>query len=177
VPNTAEETQETQESSSDQLKILTDAVEETRKSIETAIASMHSLGAHDNSKDLAPEYKEEYYSSITLLTDEIRFFWNDIVCAYLDPAPLEPESRSPSPLLDLLHISNTNASISPPPNRGYRIISADIISLLGFRRVLSASVRMVIKTSSPVLRVPCPHALLSFITMFLSCSVVPPLNR
>ena len=103
--------------SSGQLK---QAAEQAGHSIETAIAAMTTLPAHDTRKDVPLEHMRQYNSSIALLTDDIRCLWNIAIEAYVEAPPLRPESRSPSPLLDLLTTSNTDSSISSPA-RGYRL--------------------------------------------------------
>jgi len=108
-----------------ELESLKNAAEQTRHSIESAIASMKTLPAHDVRDALPLHNMQEYYKSITTLADDIRFGWNRAITAYMEAAPtaaLEPASRSPSPLLDLLRTSNLNTEVSPsPPTRGYRL--------------------------------------------------------
>ena len=83
-----------------ELDFLKHAAEKTRHSIESAIASMKTLPAHDTRNALPLHNMQEYYKSITTLADDIRFGWNRAITAYINAAPtasLEPASRSPSP--------------------------------------------------------------------------------
>ena len=68
---------------------------------------MTSLTSYDNREDMPLEHIPEYESSIELLADDIPFRRNFAIEAYTELAPLQPESRSPSPLLQLLTTSNT----------------------------------------------------------------------
>ena len=98
--------------SSNQLK---KAAEQARDSLETAIASMNAVCALENREEVPPQYMQEFQRRITCLGDDIRVQWNCAIaiCNYMEAAPLKMESRSPSPLLDLLHTSDTD-SLSPP---------------------------------------------------------------
>ena len=103
-------------SSSDQLK---QAAEQARESLETALASMNAVlvCALENREEVPPQYMQEFQRRITCLGDDIRVQWNCAIaiCNYMEAAPLKMESRSPSPLLDLLHTSTSDTdSLSPP---------------------------------------------------------------
>ena len=112
-----------------ELEFLKNAAEKTRHSIESAIASMKTLPAHDNRDALPLRHMQEYHKSITTLADNIRFGWNTAITAYIEAAgaaaaptaSLEPASRSPSPSQSF-STSNLNTEASPsPPTRGYRL--------------------------------------------------------
>ena len=107
-----------------ELEFLKNAAEKTRRSIESAIASMKALPAHDTRDALPLHNMQEYCKSITTLADDIRFCWNRAITAYIEAAQtasLEPASRSASPSQSF-STSNLNTEASPsPPTRGYRL--------------------------------------------------------
>ena len=104
-------------SSSDQLK---QAAEQARESLETALASMNAVlvCALENREEVPPQYMQEFQRCITCLGDDIRVKWNGAIFTYMQAATLKMESRSPSPLLDLLCTSDTD-SLSPPRTPTY----------------------------------------------------------
>jgi hypothetical protein len=97
-----------------ELEFLRNAAQKTRNSIESAIASMKMLPAHDTRDDLPLRNMQEYNKSIKTLANDIRFGWNMAITAYMEAsptAPLEPATRG---------TSDIEASPSPP-TLGYRI--------------------------------------------------------
>lgn len=85
--------------------------DKARASLETALASIKNLPAHDNREGIPPSYKQEYTQSIRTLDRIIRHEWNQTITTYL--SALEPSHSSPR-VHPRTSVSSDSVETSPP---------------------------------------------------------------
>ena len=76
-------------------------IELARHSLETAIAAMNALPAHNPREEVPLNKQQQYVRRIRRLEDNIRDSWNKAISFYVgEDASPTPASRTPSPTCD-----------------------------------------------------------------------------